>query len=128
MIKKIKGFTIVEMVIVISVMAVLGSITGVTYSKLVSKSKVHANEQELLAVVGLVDAAYMLDEEYEVGGTTTLFDDYATLSTELLEQIYAEHSDNEMPEGLDAEDGILTYSNRGLTVAYDLINRQFIDE
>lgn len=128
--KNKKGFTIIELIIVIAAMAVLTSVSGIAYVKFVDKSKVEANKQEVLSLVTLLDTALIEEEEYEFKGMKSVFNDYAYLNDYVIAHVYEEKVGQPIPSDVEitCESGIITYKKRGITTKYDVNTRAFIDE
>ena len=62
--KKNKGFTLMEMLIVVAVIAILVAIAIPTFTKQIHKAKVMADWANLRSFYATLQADYMLREEY----------------------------------------------------------------
>ncbi|MGN1393562.1 MAG: type IV pilin protein [Succinivibrionaceae bacterium] len=82
MIRNSKGFTLIELMIVITIIAILGVIAIPGYGNYVRESRRSAVKQELTKLVNVLENCYSLNQTYEgclanVGALPTLSDDTA---------------------------------------------------
>ena len=128
--KRNKGFTIIELIVVIAAMAVLTSVSGIAYVKFVDKSKVEANKQEVLSLVSLLDTALVEEEEYDYKGVKTVFNSYEYLNATLIAHVYEDKVGQPLPSDVEisCDNGTITYIKRGITTKYDINTRNFVNE
>lgn len=117
--KNEKGFTLVELLVVITIMGILGTLLVTNYTKYVDKSKQVVVDEQLQEIVKTFEVAFMENEKYE----TTALIDYSTLLDLKVDikLVYSALSGNTLPNdsSLSMDSGTIIYSHNGKTASYD---------
>ena len=128
-----KGFTLVEMLVVVAIIGVLSTILYASYNKYISSTKVTVAKSEVLTIVQCFEAAMVdntknhLEDDLITSDTFTNYDDLSNLD---LVETYNAISEYMLPDYILLEfvsDGVLkyTYTLDGLEIEYNYMNRQF---
>ncbi len=115
--KKEKGFTLVELLVVITIMGVLGTLLVTNYTKYVDKSKQVVVEEQLTEIIKTFEVAIM--ENSQVDGTTIVsYTDIKGLKD--VKKAFETLSGNLLPatSTLTIDDKEITYSNNGKSAKY----------
>ncbi len=132
-----KGFSLVEMLIVVTLVGILSGVLYTGYNKYLTTAKETATKAEMLEVVSAFEAA-MLEHEYLYGtDPETITVDNFTSFPQLfdIEEVdlvscYNSLSTNPLKEGMSlsfTKDDYLVVEHNGLTITYDPIDKVFID-
>ena len=128
-----KGFTLVEMLVVVAIIGVLSTILYASYNKYISSTKVTVAKSEVLTIVQCFEAA-MVDntknhneDDLITFDTFTNYDDLSNLD---LVETYNAISEYMLPDYISLEfvsDGVLKYTNTldGVEIEYNYMNRKF---
>ena len=115
--KNEKGFTLVELLVVVTIMGLLGTIIAKNYTNYVNKSRVLVVEEQLNEIIKTFDMAFVESIDFagtELNNFTDLmnFDD--------IKEVYEALSGNSLPERstLTMEGTTITYTNDGKTATY----------
>ena len=128
-----KGFTLVEMLVVVAIIGVLSTILYASYNKYISSTKVTVAKSEVLTIVQCFEAAMVdntknhLEDDLITFDTFTNYDDLSNLD---LVETYNAISEYMLPDYILLEivsDGVLKYTNTldGVEIEYNYMNRQF---
>jgi prepilin-type N-terminal cleavage/methylation domain-containing protein len=128
-----KGFTLVEMLVVVAIIGVLSTILYASYNKYISSTKVTVAKSEVLTIVQCFEAAMVdntknhLEDDLITYDTFTNYDDLSNLD---LVETYNAISEYMLPDYILLEfvsDGVLKYTNTldGVEIEYNYMNRQF---
>ena len=112
-----KGFTLVELLVVITIMGVLGTLLVTNYTKYVDKSKQVVVDEQLTEVIKTFEIAIM--ENTKIGEKViTSYADIKGLAD--AKTAYETLSGNSLPASstLTIDDKVVTYSNNGKTASY----------
>ena len=115
--KNEKGFTLVELLVVVTIMGLLGTIIAKNYTNYVNKSRVLVVEEQLNEIIKTFDMAFV--ESIDFAGTElNNFTDL--MNFEDIKEVYETLSGNSLPERstLTMEGTTITYSNDGKTATY----------
>ena len=115
--KREKGFTLVELLVVITIMGVLGTLLVTNYTKYVDKSKQVVVDEQLTEVIKTFEIAIM--ENTKIGEKViTSYADIKGLAES--NPAYETLSGNSLPASstLTIDDKVVTYSNNGKTASY----------
>ncbi|MCI6716745.1 MAG: type II secretion system protein [Bacilli bacterium] len=115
--KREKGFTLVELLVVITIMGVLGTLLVTNYTKYVDKSKQVVVDEQLTEVIKTFEIAIM--ENTKIGEKViTSYADIKGLAD--AKTAYETLSGNSLPASstLTIDDKVVTYSNNGKTASY----------
>lgn len=115
--KREKGFTLVELLVVITIMGVLGTLLVTNYTKYVDKSKQVVVDEQLTEVIKTFEIAIM--ENTKIGEKViTSYADIKGLAD--AKAAYETLSGNSLPASstLTIDDKVVTYSNNGKTASY----------
>ena len=95
--KNEKGFTLVELLVVITIMGILGTLLVTNYTKYVDKSKQVVVDEQLNEIVKTFEVAFMENEKYE----DTVLVDYSTiLGLKVdIKLVYSALTGNSLPTG-----------------------------
>lgn len=112
--KKNKGFTLIELMIVIAIIGILGAVGYPAYTSMVKKSNRADGVDSLLSLAARMEEHYNVNDTY-VGATVanaTSSDDYYTLAIDTA-TLY-EYTLSATPAGwTDDECNVLTYDSLG---------------
>ena len=128
-----KGFTLVEMLVVVAIIGVLSTILYASYYKYISSTKVTVAKSEVLTIVQCFEAAMVdntknhLEDDLITSDTFTNYDDLSNLD---LVETYNAISEYMLPDYISLEfvsDGVLKYTNTldGVEIEYNYMNRKF---
>jgi prepilin-type N-terminal cleavage/methylation domain-containing protein len=128
-----KGFTLVEMLVVVAIIGVLSTILYASYNKYISSTKVTVAKSEVLTIIQCFEAAMVdntknhLEDDLITYDTFTNYDDLSNLD---LVETYNAISEYMLPDYILLEivsDGVLKYTNTldGVEIEYNYMNRQF---
>lgn len=116
--KNEKGFTLVELLVVITIMGILGTLLVTNYTKYVDKSKQVVVDEQLNEIVKTFEVAFMENEKYE----DTVLVDYSTiLGLKVdIKLVYSALTGNSLPTGsvLTMDSSMIVYSYNGKTAKY----------
>ena len=115
--KNEKGFTLVELLVVVTIMGLLGTIIAKNYTNYVNKSRVLVVEEQLNEIIKTFDMAFV--ESIDFAGTElNNFTDLMNFDN--IKEVYEALSGNSLPERstLTMEGTTITYSNDGKTATY----------
>lgn len=115
--KNEKGFTLVELLVVVTIMGLLGTIIAKNYTNYVNKSRVLVVEEQLNEIIKTFDMAFV--ESIDFAGTElNNFTDL--MNFEDIKEVYETLSGNSLPERstLTMEGTTITYTNDGKTATY----------
>ena len=110
-----KGFTLVELLVVIAILAILASVAVVGYTAFIDRAKESNAKTEAMQIIRAIEAVLLVDKEVEVGdgiiivkgndGGYAIGTDDAEFTHDVLEDI--------LPEGatLTDENDVLVYDN-----------------
>lgn len=116
--KNEKGFTLVELLVVITIMGILGTLLVTNYTKYVDKSKQVVVDEQLNEIVKTFEVAFMENEKYE----DTVLVDYSTiLGLKVdIKLVYTALTGNSLPTGsvLTMDSSMIVYSYNGKTAKY----------
>ena len=120
-----KGFTLVELLVVIAILAILASVAVVGYTAFVDKAKVSKAETELHQIVEYVNAELIDDGKWTVkvaGGSDIVVDETAADFATKLEAAIAACEDLGKPTNVtyDETDGLVFEYEEGKTVSEKL--------
>lgn len=115
--KKNQGFTLTEILVVFSIMAILGTLMFAGYTRYVDKSKKAVTEYELLQIKDAVNLE-IADGEIE---------SYQDLTQIKLTALYNDLFETPLTTGesLLINDNVMTLSKRGYEVTYDFENHTY---
>ena len=124
--KKLKrGFSLVEMLVVVAIIGVLSTVLYTSYTKYVSQSKKAVAKAETLEIVEVFQTA-MVDHSSKYKDEEVTVDTYTTFSelAELdLKEAYTEATGNTLPTNItltyDDSTKNLVYTNNGIKVIYN---------
>ncbi len=116
--KKEKGFTLVELLVVITIMGIMGTLLVTNYTKYIDKSKQVVVDEQLSEIVKTFEVAIMSNE---VVNSTTIksYADIKTANTNVIDT-YESLAGNELPEGatLTMDATTITYTHNGKTATH----------
>ena len=116
--KNEKGFTLVELLVVITIMGILGTLLVTNYTKYVDKSKQVVVDEQLQEIVKTFEVAFMENEKYE----DTVLVDYSTLLGLKVDikLVYSALTGNTLPTGsvLTMDSSMIVYSYNGKTAKH----------
>lgn len=116
--KNENGFTLVELLVVITIMGILGTLLVTNYTKYVDKSKQVVVDEQLNEIVKTFEVAFMENEKYE----DTVLVDYSTiLGLKVdIKLVYSALTGNSLPTGsvLTMDSSMIVYSYNGKTAKY----------
>lgn len=112
-----KGFTLVELLVVIAILAILASVAVVGYTAFVDKAKDSKAESELHQIAEYVNAEIMDDGEWVIDANTTIAkgNDGKFVEADLVAAIEAQFSDL-----FDDDRATIELGDDGLTLTYTL--------
>ena len=116
--KNEKGFTLVELLVVITIMGILGTLLVTNYTKYVDKSKQVVVDEQLSEIVKAFEVAFLENAKY---GDTTLVDYSTILGLKVdIKLVYQELTGNTLPTGsiLTMDSTTIVYSLNGKTATY----------
>ena len=116
--KNEKGFTLVELLVVITIMGILGTLLVTNYTKYVDKSKQVVVDEQLSEIVKAFEVAFLENAKYE---DTTLVDYSTILGLKVdIKLVYQELTGNTLPTGsiLTMDSSTIVYSLNGKTATY----------
>ena len=116
--KNEKGFTLVELLVVITIMGILGTLLVTNYTKYVDKSKQVVVDEQLNEIVKTFEVAFMENEKYE---DTALVDYSTILGLKVdIKLVYSALTGNSLPTGsvLTMDSSMIVYSYNGKTAKY----------
>lgn len=115
--KKEKGFTLVELLVVITIMGVLGTLLVTNYTKYVDKSKQVVVDEQLTEVIKTFEIA-IVDNQKIGDKVITSYADIKALPD--VKVAYETLSGNSLPTSstLTINDSVVTYSNNGKSASY----------
>lgn len=116
--KNEKGFTLVELLVVITIMGILGTLLVTNYTKYVDKSKQVVVDEQLNEIVKTFEVAFMENAKYE---ETTLVDYASIVGLKVdIKLVYSELTGNTLPTGsiLTMDNTMIVYSHNGKTAKY----------
>ncbi len=127
-----KGFTLLEMVIVVTIMGVLVSVGAVSYGSYIDTTKTSANQQEVLQIVQSIDMAISMGYKHPAEGSTTqpkLIDGYDDITVAVATAVYQKYAGVKIPTTakLTITAGLLSYEYRDRTTKYNLTDKMFVD-
>lgn len=116
--KKEKGFTLVELLVVITIMGIMGTLLVTNYTKYIDKSKQVVVDEQLSEIVKTFEVA-ILSNEVVNSKTITSYDDIKGANTNL-KDTYEALTGNKLPDSstLTMDTSSITYSNNGKTASY----------
>ena len=116
--KNENGFTLVELLVVITIMGILGTLLVTNYTKYVDKSKQVVVDEQLNEIVKTFEVAFMENEKYE----DTVLVDYSTiLGLKVdIKLVYSALTGNSLPTGsvLTMDSSMIVYSHNGKTAKF----------
>ncbi len=119
--KKNKGFTLIEVLIAVTIIGILSTITAVSYKHYISLSNEAATKQE----------AMQLAQVFEVGCLNNDFTHSAeTIEYESIKASYKQITGDELPFAdteISYSNNTLTLNKRNVTVSYDFNTKKFIE-
>lgn len=114
---KTKGFTLVELLVVIAILAILATVSVVGYTSFINDAKNSNAETAMHTVETYIKADLMADNEFEVSETVVLVKDgdtyYTTATQEAFLAALSAHADIKPALG---DGGKFTYANKTLTL------------
>lgn len=116
--KNEKGFTLVELLVVITIMGILGTLLVTNYTKYVDKSKQVVVDEQLSEIVKAFEVAFLENAKYD---NTTLVDYSTILGLKVdIKLVYQELTGNTLPTGsiLTMDSTTIVYSLNGKTATY----------
>lgn len=116
--KKEKGFTLVELLVVITIMGIMGTLLVTNYTKYIDKSKQVVVDEQLNEIVKTFEVA-IIGNEVIGSKTISSFDDIKGANTNV-KDTYESLSGNKLPDSstLTMDTTTITYSNNGKTAKY----------
>lgn len=133
-----KGFTLVEMLVVIAIIGVVSSIIYVSYNKYVGTAKITSVKAELLEIVDVFETEMVNNSTQNLGvgitPSSTTYTNYEEFQHIVKQNdydasnLYYELTDVLLGAGaaLFYKDGVYSYINKGVFVSYDVEGKQFI--
>lgn len=116
--KKEKGFTLVELLVVITIMGIMGTLLVTNYTKYIDKSKQVVVDEQLNEVIKTFEVA-IISNEVVGSKTITSFDDIKAANTNV-KDTYETLSGNKLPDSstLTMDTTTITYTNNGKSAKY----------
>ena len=120
-----KGFTLIEMLVVIAIMGILMSVMAIEYGSYVDQSEQAVFEEEFRQIITAIDVALasrsVVDSE---GGIITKYSEFTT--GEEIENIYNEQFEPDLPvNSITIKDELITYQRNGQTANFNYLTRKF---
>lgn len=115
--KKNKGFTLIEILITITIIGVLSSITIFSYKNYVSVSNEASTKQELVQLAQVLEIG-VIEGNFEHQSSTINYAD--------LQDAYESITETELPFSeteVSYNNNVLTLTRRGVTLTYDFETR-----
>ncbi|MFA6595727.1 MAG: prepilin-type N-terminal cleavage/methylation domain-containing protein [Bacilli bacterium] len=130
LLKSKKGFTMIEMLIAVTIMGILASMMVVQYGDYVKRSEEAVIKHELNQIIHVIDTAIASGNAYIGEGFDVPVTSYHDLSkAEDFRQIYELETEGILPGELEIHEGtILAYTHNERTAYYDFIARTFRDD
>lgn len=130
LLKSKKGFTMIEMLIAVTIMGILASMMVVQYGDYVKRSEEAVIKHELNQIIHVIDTAIASGNAYIGEGFDIPVTSYYDLSKpDDFKQIYELETEVALPGELKIYEGtILAYTHNNRTAYYDYIARTFRDD
>ena len=116
--KNEKGLTLVELLVVVTIMGLLGTIIATNYTRYVDKSKQVVVEEQLSEIVKTFEMSFVESVDYN-NTILTGYSDLITLGPDV-KKVYEALSGNALPDksSLTIEGSTVTYINDGKIASY----------
>ncbi len=114
-----KGFTLVELLVVITIMGVLGTVLVANYAKYVEKSKQVVVDEQLNEITQAFELGFIDGISYNENNYTSFNDIHAKNTN--VKELYENIAGGNLPAGstLTIDDKSLTYTFNGKTAKYN---------
>ena len=115
-----KGFTLVELLVVIAILAILASVAVVGYTSFINRAYESNAKTEAAQIMKAIEATLLVDEEVKVGDYYIVKDDegnYVASATQTNTDITVDDISDVIPAGsVSEENGELIYRNEKVEV------------